>query len=310
MILIIFFKTPHLVEFRWLDMDAQTKRLLSALATIPADLENSEISSIEPLDVARALVATYDKIEPWAGRTNSVSENAKKVRTLFKRASDPAQFTLNDLPSIYGDVDLRKDGNLENLVAKIKDGLEELRGAFSGIIDEFKNRILIELGVPPGRSSSNMEELNKRALKIRGISGENRMESFIFQISEISLNNEDFQKLAWLILSKPIKNWIDQDVDKLMVEATRFAREFRNLETMASIKDRDETSYSFALVNHNKGRENNLSAKVFELNEEEFKSANNLVLKLKKLTKQGDKNINNKTILAALSILSDEKDGN
>ena len=205
---------------------------------------------------------------------------------------------------------MRKDGNLENLVAKIKDGLEELRGAFSGIIDEFKNRILIELGVPPGRSSSNMEELNKRALKIRGISGENRMESFIFQISEISLNNEDFQKLAWLILSKPIKNWIDQDVDKLMVEATRFAREFRNLETMASIKDRDETSYSFALVNHNKGRENNLSTKVFELNEEEFKSANNLVLKLKKLTKQGDKNINNKTILAALSILSDEKDGN
>ena len=35
---------------------------------------------------------------------------------------------------------------------------------------------------------------------------------------------KDFQKLAWLILSKPIKNWIDQDVDKLMVEATRFAR--------------------------------------------------------------------------------------
>ena len=58
-----FFKTPDLVEFRWLDMDAQTKRLLSALATIPADLEKSHIVSIEPLDVARALVSTYDKIE-------------------------------------------------------------------------------------------------------------------------------------------------------------------------------------------------------------------------------------------------------
>ena len=146
-------------------MDAQTKRLLSALATIPADLEKAEIKSIEPLDVARALVATYDKIEPWAGRTNSVSENAKKVRTLFKRASDPAQFTLNDLPSIYGEVDLNQDENLKNLVAKIKDGLEELRDAFSGVIQDFKIRILAELGVPPGRSSSSIEELNKRALK-------------------------------------------------------------------------------------------------------------------------------------------------
>ena len=64
-----FFKTPHLVELRWLDMDAQTKHLLTALASIPAELDKSEIVSIEPLDVARALVATYDKIEPWAGRT-------------------------------------------------------------------------------------------------------------------------------------------------------------------------------------------------------------------------------------------------
>ena len=124
-----FFKTPDLVEFRWLDMDAQTKRLLSALATIPADLEKSHIVSIEPLDVARALVSTYDKIEPWAGRTNDVSKNAKKVRTLFKRASDPAQFTLNDLPSIYGEIDLSVQSELDTLVLKIKDGLQELKEA-------------------------------------------------------------------------------------------------------------------------------------------------------------------------------------
>ena len=99
-------------------MDAQTKRLLSALATIPADLEQSEIMSIEPLEVARALVASYDKIEPWANRTNTVSQNAKKVRSLFKRASDPAQLTLNDLPSIYGDIDLNVQSNLDDLVSR------------------------------------------------------------------------------------------------------------------------------------------------------------------------------------------------
>ena len=59
------------------------------------------------------------------------------------------------------------------------------------------------------------------------------MESFIFQISAISTSDEDFQKLAWLLLSKPTKNWIDQDIDKLMVEAVHF-EEFRNLETIAS----------------------------------------------------------------------------
>ena len=138
------------MELRWLNMDAQTKR---TVLKIPADLENSEIVSIEPLDVARALVATFDKIEPWANRTNNVTENAKRVRTLFKKASDPAQFTLNDLPSIYGEIDLSRQANLDQLVSKIKDGLEELRGAFSGVIRGFKSRILSELGVPHGWSS-------------------------------------------------------------------------------------------------------------------------------------------------------------
>ena len=110
-----------------------------------------------------------------------------------------------------------------------------------------------ELGVPYELSESNIIELNERAMKIRGISGDNRMESFIFKLSEISNTDEDFEDLAWLILSKPADKWIDLDTDKLLVEATRFAREFRNLETMASINNREETSYSFALVSHTKG---------------------------------------------------------
>ena len=79
---------------------------------------------------------------------------------------------------------------------------------------------------------------------------------------------------------------------------------------MASIKDRQETSYSFALVNHIKGRDNSTLPTVFELNESELKSANDFVFSLKKLTLQKKKNINRKTILAALSLLSEEMDDN
>ena len=195
---------------------------------------------------------------------------------------------------------------MDNLVSKIKDDLEELRTKFSPVISDSESHILAELGVPPGWSSSGIEELNQRAVKIRGISGENRMESFIFQLSQITLDDSDFEKLAWLILSKPTKSWIDQDVDKLLVEATRFSREFRNLETMASIKDREETSYSFAIVNHSKGRGANKLPRIFEVNENELASAKLFAEKLKKLNKSDDLKLSNKTILATLSILSDE----
>ena len=238
-----------------------------------------------------------------AGRTNDVSKMLK-VRTLFK-SKDPAQFTLNDLPSIYGEIDLSVQSELDTLVLKIKDGLQELKEAFNRKIEKLKEHILNELGVA-GRSSSSFGELNSRALKIRGISGENRIESFVFQISEITNENKDFEKLAWLILSKPPKNWIDQDVDKLLVEATRFAREFRNLETMASINEHKETSYSFALVSHSKGRGTDSQSKIFELNENELMSAKHFAKKLKSLKTSDNKKLDRKTVLAALSILSEE----
>ncbi len=113
-------KTPALVQLRWLDMDADTKTFLSKLSDLASEISGNKTVSIEPLEVARNLVALYDEVEPWATRTSRISENAKKVRTLFKRASDPAQFTLNDLPNIDGQTDISNDASVDKLVHKIK----------------------------------------------------------------------------------------------------------------------------------------------------------------------------------------------
>ena len=50
---------------------------------------------------------------------------------------------------------------------------------------------------------------------------------------------------------------------------------------MASINNREETSYSFALVSHTKVSQQ--STKVFELNENELETAKHLIEKMKKL---------------------------
>ena len=75
---------------------------------------------------------------------------------------------------------------------------------------------------------------------------------------------------------------------------------------MASINDREETSYSFALVSHTKGRDGSSLPHVFELNENELKTAKYLLEKMKKLKTADNRKVDNKSILAALAILSDQ----
>lgn len=295
-------KTPALVEFRWLDMDADTKKLLSTLASIPAEIDGNQITSIEPLEVARALIATFDKVEPWTLRTNKISLNAKRIRSLFKKASDPAKFTLNDIPSLVEGLSFNDDIKVKELSFKIKDGLVELRDFFGGQINRFRKHVLNELGVY-AESKSSFNELKVRAEKLRGIAGQFKLDSFILQLSKIEDKTSDFEKLAGAILGKTAKAWIDMDFDRLLVETVLICREFRNLETLTSIKSVTSSSYSFALVDHNLHDSSSSKPTIFELTKSEIDDASKIMNSLKQKHKS---KAEQRALLAALVLLSKE----
>ena len=130
-----------------------------------------------------------------------MSANAKNIRALFKRASDPLKLNLNDLPNINGQIDITNENEVNNVVAQVKDGLIELRSIYKVTVIRFRDLILRELGISVV-SDNNMLELNQRAHSIKGLSGDNKMESFILQITQLASNWKDFEKLAWIVLSK------------------------------------------------------------------------------------------------------------
>ena len=299
-------KTPALIQLRWLDMDANTKMLLSKLSDLAADIGGSNIKSIEPLEVARSLIALYDEVEPWATRTSRISENAKKVRTLFKRASDPAQFTLNDLPNIDGQTDISNDGSVNRLIHKIKDGLIELRSVYKSTISRFRDLILSELGVSVA-SESNIQELQKRAASIKGLSGNHNMETFILHISQLTTKPGSFERLGWGVLSKPNRSWIDADIDRLFVEATKLAREFNSLETMTSIKGNTQSKYAFSLLSHNRMDNIGTKSESFELSNWEMSDAQELASMLRSLKNKSNKKPTKKELLAAITLLIEDR---
>lgn len=299
-------RTPKFIELRWMDLDKDTKALLLKLSEAVSNITGEDIKSIEPLDVARSLVAIYDRIEPWAKKTQLISKNAKKIRSIFKRASDPAQLIFNDLPSIDDQIDMSNEKSLDDMVFKITDGLIELNTVFNNVLTRFRDFLLSELNVP-GFSISNIEELNERAGSIKELAGRNDVETFIGRLSSLSPDLRDFEHLAANILNKPSKNWIDPDLKKLNIETTILSRQFNNLETMASIKGNKQTKYAFALVSHNNQLTNQEKMTSFELSKKELSEAENLSTKIKRLV-GSEKKSGQKELLAALTLLINERE--
>ena len=292
-------RNPELCALRYLEMDDNTKHILSSLAAIPARLTGEEIDSIDPLHVARKLIEIFDRTPGWALKTAKVSENAKLVRTLFKRASDPAQFALVDIPHLYGAVDLDDKASLQAVFSKIEDGLSELSSVMSETLNAFQTHVLKEFGIF-SVNESNLEELRNRARAIKRLSGDNRMEMFITNIEQLSLDISSFQRLASMLVNKPAKLWIDNDIDKIFVEATNASRNFINLETMAHIKGQKGSSFAFALVSHKQGTE---AAKIQSqtLSKTDLETARSLMKQLR------DTGFNdNQTLAAALALMLEE----
>ena len=81
------------IQLRWMDLTDISRRLLSDMAAIVRDLDDAnQLVHLEPIDVARGLVAVYEQLSPWTKRTMRLSTNAVRIRDMFKRARDPNKF--------------------------------------------------------------------------------------------------------------------------------------------------------------------------------------------------------------------------
>ena len=242
-------RDPNDIQFRWVEMDAEAVHLLTDLANVVKDINPAfSLHNIEPLDVARGLVAIYDGLPSWVQRTQQLSGNAKKIRHLLKRAHDPNRLIFDDIQDSFG-TRLNEDGRdgAAGIVLLVREGLAELSSAYPSTLSRILDFLLSELQVP-NSSSSSLMELRSRAENVREVAGEYREEAFILRLASFSGTHQDIESLAGLAIGKLAKDWVDQDIERIMLSIAELARKFLHLEMFAHVKGRNNRRRSLAVI--------------------------------------------------------------
>lgn len=242
-------KDAATIQLRWMDLSAVSRRLLSSMADVVRALDESNtLSHLQPIDVGRGLIGIYEKLPAWTKRTGRLSANAIRVRDLFKRAHDPNQFLFDDIPALVS-----ADGNelveeeLGPIVNGLREGLEELVGAYPSLQRRLADMMLAELQVP-NTSPQALAELRDRAENIRQVAGDFHVEAFVGRLSQFDGRDEAFEAIASLAASKPPRDWVDPDLDRAAVELADLAQRFLRCETFARVKGRPEKRHAMAIV--------------------------------------------------------------
>ena len=73
-------KDPGDVQLRWMDLTGVSRRLLSEMADVVRELdEENELSHLEPIDVARGLVAIHDRLPRLGSAAHSASRAMQSI---------------------------------------------------------------------------------------------------------------------------------------------------------------------------------------------------------------------------------------
>ena len=240
---------PADIQLRWMDMSEISRDLLSEMANVVRDLDaGNELRCLEPIDVARSLVAIHDHLPPWVGRTQRLSRNAIRIRQLFKQAKDPNKLIFDDMPKLHsGTVKGKERVAALHIASTVREGLMELRQAYPAMLGRLRETLLAELQVPT-TAPAMMAELRDRAANVRELGGDHRLEAFIMRLARFDGSDVDMEGLAGMAVNKPVHSWVDPDVDRAMVELADMAQRFVRAEAFAHVKGRKNKRHAVAVV--------------------------------------------------------------
>lgn len=300
-------KTPQAVSLRWIDYDELDLEVLKAVKKSINTIELNNLSidkGASAFDVARSLVSLVDSLNPWVHRTRRLSRETIRFREIIKSAHDPNKLLFDDLPDLLG-IDSAKTqdaGKSQNVAEKITNSLVELREAYPSLLKEFGLLLSEELQVGI-TTPANMKRLRERAQSIKGATGDFRIDALATRLSSFEGTLDDIAGIASLAANKPVKEWIDLDVDRAKQEIVSLCYGFKKAELLARVQGRKTNRHSLALITALSGEE-----EIYDLEFDLLDDKKETISKLKELIHQeiSTESVDAEIAIAAIAELAAE----
>lgn len=293
-------REPRSIQLRWIDLSKMSSQLLSGLSDVVSSLTSTQRSALTPLEVARGIIAIFDKLPNWTTRTQRLSDQAKAIRNILKNAHDPNQLLFNDLPSLCNVKSLNSPQASSAIVTLVRETLGELLEHYPKALRSLEELMLAELDVTPSCQDSLLA-LRRRAKAIKQLSGDFRSDAFINRMISYDASLSDIEGVAGLAANKPSKDWVDTDLDRARIEIVAFTEKFKRTELYSRAKGSSPDANILILVS-SKDKKEPLFAEL-RVDRSKKKEVEKLVTFIEKTI--NDNNIQNSDIiLAALSKLS------
>ncbi|MFU2489585.1 ATP-binding protein [Thauera sp. WH-1] len=224
-------------SFRWVVVDDEKTRILSGISSLLASIGAAAPAS-DPLEAAKGLVALVFRLPNWTKRTATLSPEAREVRDILAKASDPHRVLFMDLAAVFG------AANGSDYVDALRAPIIELAGAYEAMLRKIESGMLDALDAP----ANALERLRARAELLKDLDGELRQNAFAGHLAKHDGSLASIERIVGLAVNKPARDWTDRDFDQALLEVARLSLRFRQSEALVAVRGRKPMTDAFAVV--------------------------------------------------------------
>ena len=189
------------------------------------------------LNVAKGLVRLIYALPGWVKKTRHISHKSMRFRDCILRASDPHKVLFHELQEIFNTEDI------DEVATGLRCVLNELTSKQNELVESLTTLMFQQLHAHEG----DIEQLRSRAKNIKN-TGQPLVNAFINRLCELDVSSTSILDAYSLIVSKPSDSWNDQDVQEAKNKFATLSREFRELEVIAQVNDREASRQALAVV--------------------------------------------------------------
>lgn len=231
-------KGPEKFDIQYCKIEGVRSELFHKLAEV-LELIEADDKKVELLDVVRKLCQFVAQLPDYVRNTKRLSATALAVREVIMDAREPARMVFHDLPSASGfhKFEIGKPVSIkeaQQFVVKLKESLDELRGAFLNLQRRIDSGIARELGYGDQFASQYRPKLAARAEQLLLQVTESKLKAFLFRIFDDGLpESEWLESVGSLLALRPPSRWKDEDEDTFHRELENIAGRFKRAESIA-----------------------------------------------------------------------------
>lgn len=200
-------RDPDMVAARFIKSPSNIEMAHKVLSRAVHDLGESVSEPEEQLKIVARYIHSMD---PWVQRTQRLSPSTITWRDAFLSARDPIQLLQDQLPQLLE----RSPTKFSSLA----DALVELKSFLRLQLNTIDNHLRSAFCVADSADDAVVNVIRRRATTLKGALGDLRAEATVIRLATYSSDADWLESFAGFVVSKPIRGWVDRDLDVCLAD--------------------------------------------------------------------------------------------